>query len=226
MEQLDLIVLAAGRGTRTGLTLPKQFLLLRDRPVLVHSASVYASSSHVGEKFITVDAEDVDRVSNLLREYGLDDFQLVLGGATRQESVRNALQRVRTRRVLTHNAAVPFVSLAMIESVVQHDCPCVTTVTPFPYSLCRGDDFARETVDGRGLKLINSPQSFHTAIFLKCHEDAASEGLAFRTDCELLMHYGHEVRFVEGSGENFKITTPMDVMLAQAIAATRGPSAS
>ena len=141
-----------------------------------------------------------------------------MGGDSRQESVRLALEHVRSDRVITHNAALPFVTQELIANVVWEDYPCVTTVTSMVYPVCRGDEFAEQMVRLEGLKLINTPQSFHTEVFRECHRKAYDELVFVNSDCELMLHYGHTVRFVEGDVKNFKITTPLDVILARAIA--------
>ncbi len=221
METLDLVILAAGNGTRAHEPLAKQFLDLNGKPVIIHSLSKFENLPFVGTKYVTTRPEDRDYLNGLLSEHGITNVELVCGGDTRQESVRLALEHVRSNRVITHNAALPFVTRELIENVVHEDYPCVTTVTPLAYNLCRGDQFAVEMVPSAGLKLINTPQSFHTEAFRQCHRRAYEEQLSVKSDCELMLHYGYPVRFVEGSLENFKITTPLDVVLARALAEGR-----
>jgi 2-C-methyl-D-erythritol 4-phosphate cytidylyltransferase len=220
VETLDLIVLAAGEATRLGEPVAKQFLDLCGKPVIIHALSTFENLPYVGTKFIAVQRDDVELADHLLRNHKITNFEIVCGGKTRQESVRLALQHVRTRRVITHNAALPFVTKLLIDNVVREDYCCVTTVTPVQQSLCRGDEFARQMVPPEGLKLINTPQSFHTAPFRKCHRKANEDHLVVRTDCELMLHYGYRVKFVQGVSENFKITTPLDMILARALASS------
>ena len=153
----------------------------------------------------------------LLRQHGITGFQVVRGGDTRQDSVRLALEHVRTPRVITHNAALPFVTPKEIANVAKESDPCVTTVTPVQQSLCRGGEYATEMVRPDDLKLINTPQSFDTDLFRDSHRRAFADKVALRTDCELMMRYGHAVRFVPGDPCNFKITTQLDVLLAEAL---------
>lgn len=218
METLDLIMLAAGKGTRAAEPLAKQFLELSGKPVIVHGLSKFENLPYVGTKYVTVHRDDMEFVNDLLLRHRITNFELVLGGDTRQESVRLALERVSSHRVITHNAALPFVTPELIANVVREDYPCVTTVTPMAYNLCRGDEFAEEVLQAEGLKLINTPQTFHTQLFRECHRKAHEGQLYVKSDCELMMHYGYPVRFVKGNLNNFKITTPLDVMLAKALA--------
>lgn len=90
----------------------------------------------------------------MLSRHQITNFTLVHGGETRQESVRLALEHVQTDRVITHNSAIPCVTSELIRKVVSEDYPCVTTVTPVGYSLCRGADFAEEMVHPEKLQVI------------------------------------------------------------------------
>ncbi len=217
-EKVDLIVLAAGQGTRARAEVPKQFLLLREIPVLVWALRPFGELTWVGRKIVTVPPSTIAQVEALLQEFGVTDFRVVAGGATRQESVHKALEHVESTRVMTHNAVQPFVTKKLIEGVAGKSDPCVTTVTPAIHAMCRGREFATQFVDRHELNLISTPQSFDTNVFRSCHLRALQEGIDVRTDCELMMQYGHRVRFVPGDPVNFKITTPLDVILAKALA--------
>ena len=217
METVDVILLAGGTGSRVGGDLPKQFLPIGSVPMIIRALLPFTQLEFIGRRWITVPDGFWDHTAQLLQEYGIEGWELVLGGATRQESVRSVLERVQTRRVLTHNAALPFITTELIRNVADKDDPCVTTVTPFHRALCRGTEFAAQMVDRSDLNLINTPQSFDTHLFRECHRQAAREGRRFRTDCGLMMHYGHRVRFVPGSEANFKITTAHDLLVARAL---------
>ncbi len=221
MEILDLILLAAGRGTRAVEPVAKQFLDLGGKPVLIRALSKFEGLPFVGTKYVTVHPDDINFVQNLLLQHQITNFELVRGGKSRQESVRLALEHVRTDRVITHNAALPFVTRELIRNVVRENYPCVTTVTPVGYSLCRGEEFGEEMVHPEKLQVINTPQSFHTKTFRECHRKAYEENLEVRTDCELMLANGYQVKFVKGDPENFKITTPLDVLLAKSLAANK-----
>jgi 2-C-methyl-D-erythritol 4-phosphate cytidylyltransferase len=219
VKRLDLILLAAGRGTRAIEPVAKQFLDVGGKLMLIHALSKFEGLPFVGTKYVTVHPDDMTFVQDLFLQHQITNFELVCGGKTRQESVRLALEHVRTDRVITHNAAVPFVTREQIRNVVRENYPCVTTVTPVGYSLCRGQDFAEEMVHPDKLQVINTPQTFHTKEFRECHRKAYQENQEVRTDCELMLGNGYQVKFVQGDPENFKITTPLDVVLAKSLAA-------
>lgn len=217
METLDLVVLAAGKGTRMNHSMPKQFLHLSGKPIIIHTLQVFEQIPYIGKKYITSHPDMAEEMNMLLKEYNISNYEIVNGGATRAESVRNAISCVTTPRLITHNAVLPFVTRQLVDNVAGQDYDCVTTVTPLEYNLCLGEEFAERIVHRDGLKLINSPQSFRTDAFRQCHQKALDEGYIPKSDCELMLHYNRKVRFVPGDVKNFKITTRLDLIIAQAI---------
>jgi len=218
VKPIDLILLAAGGGMRAGQGTPKQFLLIGHTPMMIRALAPFASLEFIGQRIVVAHPDHIERTQALLQEHGFSECRVISGGRTRQESVRLAVEHVRTPRVLTHNAAIPFATATLIRNVADKSDPCITTVTPVVGALCRGEEFAEEMVDTTHVNVINTPQSFDTDVLRDCHRRASSEGVAARTDCELLMRYGHSVRFVAGDPMSFKVTTPFDLMVARAIA--------
>jgi len=217
MERLDLLVLAAGRGTRAKDALPKQFIVLAGKPLLIHGLEVFERLDYIGTRYIVCSADQKGRMQEVLLEYRISDYVLVDGGESRAESVRNGLRQVQRARVITHNAVMPFVTESLIHQVAAQDYDCVTTVTPLEYNLCEGDEFAERIVPRQRLKFINTPQSFRTEVFRDCHERAVRNGYVPASDAELMLHYCRTVRFLPGSERNFKITTPLDLAVAEMI---------
>ena len=216
-EKLDLIVLAAGKGVRMKSATPKQFLPLCGKPILIHTLSVFEAIPYIGTKIITCETGRESWMQDLFKEHGITNVRIVEGGATRQESVWLALQHVSTERIISHNAVLPFVTRRLVDNVVKENYDCVTTVTPVHKSVCRGNGFAEEVLNRSELCYIDSPQSFHTEALYSCHERARHDEYSAVSDCQLLVHYGHRVRFVRGNETNFKITTPSDLIVAEAI---------
>src|ERR1700712_679369 len=99
-EPIDLVFLCAGRGTRVGLDLPKQFLDLQGKPVMIHALEVYDPLPFVAQKIIVHDPVDADRIEEILQNAGILHYVLTPGGTTRQESVRRGLACTTTARVL------------------------------------------------------------------------------------------------------------------------------
>ncbi|MHC4517212.1 MAG: IspD/TarI family cytidylyltransferase [Planctomycetota bacterium] len=221
MDKLDLIVLAAGRGTRAKDSVPKQFIVLAGKPILIHGLEVYERLDCIKTKYVVCGHDQKDRMDAVLREYHIANYVLVEGGESRAASVYNGLSQVQRDRVITHNAVMPFVEEHLIRQVAAEDHDCVTTVTPLEYNLCEVDEFGERIVPRQRLRLINTPQSFRTEVFRDCHERARREGYVPASDTELMLHYGRTVRFVPGTERNFKITTPLDLAVAEMILLSR-----
>ncbi len=219
MERLDVVLPSAGLGTRIGAPVPKQFILLAGAPLIVHPLRAIARRPWLATLIIVHGPGQRDILQQILNDHGFTGCQLVEGGATRQESVRRGLAQVSTRRVIVHNAAVALVTGETLDSVAAIDDDCVTTTLPFDLSLVRGEDQAHEVIPRSDLKIINSPQSFRTDVLRECHARAVTEGKAFASEAELMMHYGKKVRLIPGPARNFKITTPLDLMLAEVLLA-------
>jgi len=219
VDPIDLLMPAAGLGTRLGHSLPKQFVLLAGAPIIVHPLRIFAQIPWIGRKIVVHDPSQKSRLEAMMAEHGIDGITWIEGGKTRQESVRRGLAAVQTRRVITHNAAVALVTRALIEQVSAHEVDCVTTATPVQDNMVYGAGRVERLVSRQGMCVINSPQCFVTAVLRRCHERAAADQVAAQSDAELLIHYGHTVQLVPGDFRSFKITTPIDLLMAEALLA-------
>jgi 2-C-methyl-D-erythritol 4-phosphate cytidylyltransferase len=225
MGEIDLLVLAAGRGARALDATPKQFVVLAGKPILIHGLEVFERLRYIGTKYIVCRFDQRDRMDDMLRTHRISNYVLVEGGDWRAASVYEGLKHVRRERVITHNAVAPFVTERLVNQVAAEDCDCVTTATPLEYNLCEGEEFAERIVPRQRLRLINTPQSFRTEVFRDCHERARREGYAPASDTELMLHYGRTVRLIPGTEWNFKITTPLDLAVAETILRLHGDTA-
>lgn len=218
-EELDLVYLCAGKGTRVGLEVPKQFVDLKGKPVMCYSLEAFNQMPFVARKIIVHDPCEKDRIAAVLEKYHIANCALVAGGATRQESVRLGLAQARTSRVLTHNAAVAFVTTEMVEKVMAIEADCVSTATELKVNPLQLDRGALRPIDRRTLRIVNSPQVFRTGVFREAHRLAWEKHRAFDSDAELMLHFGHSVELVNGPAWSFKITDRLDLALAEAILA-------
>lgn len=206
--------------------MPKQFIPLAGKPILIHGLEVFERIDYIATKYIVCSPKQKSRMDEVLQTYHISNYVLVEGGVSRADSVRNGLRQVQSRRVITHNAVMPFVTEHLIHQVAAEDYDCVTTVTPLEYNLCQGDEFGERVVSRQKLKLINTPQSFRTQRFRDCHERARQEGYVPSSDTELMLHYDCTVRFVPGTERNIKITTPLDLAVAEMILLGKRPVAN
>jgi 2-C-methyl-D-erythritol 4-phosphate cytidylyltransferase len=224
MRAAVAVLLGAGSGERLGAAEPKAFVDLEGATLLQWSARSARASETVGPILAVVPNGSVDRAR---RE--LNDAVVIVGGATRQASVREALRSLDgtldgDEIVVCHDAARPFASPALFASVAAAvgDAAGAVPVVAVADTVKRvSGDRVVETVARDDLAVAQTPQAFRLGPLVDAHERAAAGGLSFTDDAALVEWAGGEVRTVRGERENIKITTGEDLALARAIARSR-----
>lgn len=235
-----VIIPAAGLGTRMAPPArpqdsknappSKQFAELGGVPILVHTLRKFASVDAVSEIFVALRAVESSRFEPWLEQKDLRaKVQMVAGGDNRQQSVANALAELEKRSrpagddvVLVHDAVRPFVDSEIIRSVIgataKHGAaiaglPAVDTVK----QVDRTADGAivTSTIPRERVVLAQTPQGFRFAVLKKAFDDAQADGFTGTDEASLVERAGHEVAVVMGSPRNIKITTPVDLELAE-----------
>jgi 2-C-methyl-D-erythritol 4-phosphate cytidylyltransferase len=220
------LVPAAGQGDRLGLGVPKAFAPVAGEPVLVHAIrGVLATASCVDAVVVAAPPGSVDRTAGLLRCFG-DRVSVVAGGATRTGSVRRALDHALRRLpaadvILVHDAARAFAPPAVFAAIVRAvraGLPAVIPVLPVVDTIKVVDGAGRimSTVDRSSLRSVQTPQGFAADVLRRAHSQA---GLDATDDAALVEALGEQVHAVPGDPRSFKITTPLDLTLAEALVA-------
>ncbi|MBB3934861.1 bifunctional 2-C-methyl-D-erythritol 4-phosphate cytidylyltransferase/2-C-methyl-D-erythritol 2,4-cyclodiphosphate synthase [Aureimonas phyllosphaerae] len=216
------ILVAAGRGSRAGLTPygPKQYFDLGGRPVLWRTAERFLSTPGIGPVIVVIHPDDHAMAGRALDGL-LDRVLLVEGGATRQASVRcglEALAEVAPEIVLIHDAVRPFVSSDAIQRVVADIDPKTGAILALPVAdtLKRSDgDLIDVTVDRSGLFGAQTPQGFPYGLIREAHTKASRDTrTAFTDDASIAEWAGIPVRLVPGDPENVKLTLARELTLA------------
>ena len=205
-----VIIVAAGRGLRAGAGIPKQWRPLAGKTVLDHTLAAF--QGQVDRIVLVIHPEDRD----LATRFGVD---LVDGGATRAESVRNALEWLEPfgfDHVLIHDAARPLVSAKVISAVKSGLQTHIGAAPALPVSdaLWRGESTVTGTQDRTGLWRAQTPQGFRFAEILAAHR---AHGGTAADDVEVARDAGHTVAIVAGDEDNLKLTYPGDFARAEAI---------
>lgn len=226
------VIVAAGRGVRADggpeRTVPKQYRRLGGEAVLTHALRAFAAHDDVDAVIAVINTDDralydaaSARLTQKLRP-------AVIGGATRQASVRaglEALDPVAPERVLIHDAARPFVGPALIARVVAalDDHDAVLPALPVAETLKRGrGGRVTATVDRADMWLAQTPQGFRFQTIREAHAGAAaSEGSGFTDDASIAEWHGVEVAIVDGETTNSKLTTVEDFEMADRLLAAR-----
>lgn len=233
MARTVAIVVAAGRGVRLAGTgsVPKQYRRLGGVPVLAHSLNVLARHPEVDALAVVIHPDDRPYYVDVASHYAARLAGPVMGGATRQESVRNGLEAFASEcpeRVLIHDAARPFVTAELVSRLLLalDLSPGAIAATPVTDTLKRAsaDGTVAATVDRDSLWRAETPQAFHFALILDAHRRAAEIAPGrFTDDAGLAEWAGLPVRLVASGGQNMKLTTPEDIALAERLLAPAPP---
>ena len=229
IDTIAFIVVAAGRGSRSGLTIPKQYhslcgqtLFRRTLNAIGKIGEHLSGQSSIKSSVICVTHKDDDHYFNA----AIHDIEMpchqVYGGTTRQESVYNGLQKAKelgTAIVLIHDAARPFVTYQIVERLLaglkefKAVIPAVKTVDTL--KLIDGNKIC-ETIDRNKIISVQTPQAFMTDALLQAHEKAKADDIQDLTDDGAVMEYaGHSVGWSDGDSGNYKLTTPQDFIKAE-----------
>ncbi len=226
-----VVVAAAGPGERLGPGRPKALRLLAGEPLLVHAVRSLVVAPSVDLVLVAAPAESVSEVRDLLAGVVGDRVHLavVAGGSSRRESVLRALEVLPddVDIVLVHDAARALVPVQLVETVVAAVRAGAVAVVP---GLAVADTVKRvgedsvvsATVDRAGLWSVQTPQGFSRVVLMAAYESALASADAPNDDAGLVEGMGGAVTLVAGSEEAFAVTRPIDLVLAEALLASRG----
>ena len=205
----------------SGGDVPKQFRGLAGRPLLAWTVSRFEAAGSIDEIVIVTAEEHLLHVGKkIVDEYGFPKVtRIVIGGATRQESVCRGLAALplATDYVAIHDGARPLVMPADIDRVVElaKSERAAMLATPVADTVKRAQEgYIMATLDRRMLYLAQTPQVFQYDLIKSAHDEAAASGSAVTDDAALVEARGFKVRIAEASAPNFKVTTRDDLRLA------------
>jgi 2-C-methyl-D-erythritol 4-phosphate cytidylyltransferase len=227
-ELVWAVVAAAGDGRRLGHERPKAFVKLGGRPLLAHAIELFEAHPRV-ERMVVVVPEDWEEPATLLADELAAGkvAAAVSGGPTRAESVAAGLAEVApsATAVLVHDAARPFASAELVDRVLDALVGADGSVpgVPLADTVKRvGGGAVLETLERSELRAVQTPQAFRAEALRRAYAGAAGE-IAAATDCaQLVERAGGRVVVVDGEAANAKITTPDDLVRAEA--RTREPA--
>ena len=222
---VNVVIVAAGKGTRLQSELPKPFLSIAGKPILVHTLRRFTPIEMVRRIVVVVAAARETLCQEIFHTHGpwSQPITVIHGGAERQDSVRNGLAALEPQCeiVVIHDAARPFISVEAIQRSIDAAAETGSAVvaTPVRDTIKRADaqHTIRETVSRHDLWLAQTPQTFRVEVIRAAHRWAQQRGIAGTDDATLVEQMGQPVRIVPGDALNFKITTPDDLTLAQAV---------
>jgi 2-C-methyl-D-erythritol 4-phosphate cytidylyltransferase len=225
------LIVAAGSGSRMGnADKPKQFLPIYGKPLMIHTIEAFEVHDEIDAIVVVTNEAYIDQVKVWCKQYDLGKIKAVVaGGDSRQISVHNGLQAVKALSkdpkndiVLIHDAARPLISQRIITDNIRvcEKYDAVDTVIKASDTIVRSvNEESISDIPARNeLYQGQTPQSFKLSLILDAHEYVKTHAIDNVTDdCKLVLSLGKEVRLVEGSKQNFKITTFDDLMMLKAL---------
>ncbi|MGM9758685.1 MAG: 2-C-methyl-D-erythritol 4-phosphate cytidylyltransferase [Parabacteroides sp.] len=224
-----VVIVAGGKGLRMGGDLPKQFIPLAGKPVLMHTLELFARWDATAQLVLVLPDDHRSYWEMLCREIGCAaPHQMVSGGETRFHSVLNGLRYLRTAGLLeepaligVHDGVRPFVSPEVVEACFQaaEQQGAAIPMLPMIDSLREGNAEQSRPVDRTRFFAVQTPQVFQSELLWKAYEQPYSA--LFTDDASVVEAAGGQVRLVEGNRENIKLTTPFDRLVAEALIKSR-----
>ena len=219
------LIPAAGMGKRMGAGVNKQYLLLNGKPIVAHTLSVFEDAPFVDDIYLVIPEEEIPYCrEQVVERYGFAKVRsIVPGGAERQHSVLNGLRAMENARdddlLLIHDGVRPFVPVHVLERVLEvagaYDGALVAVPAKDTIKIV-ADGIIRDTPPRESLWLAQTPQAFRYGVIRAAHEIADAEGFLGTDDAMLVERLGKDIHVVLGDYRNIKITTPEDLILAEA----------
>jgi 2-C-methyl-D-erythritol 4-phosphate cytidylyltransferase len=217
------VIVAGGTGTRMGSVIPKQFLMLNDKPVLFYTLKAFLEAFDDLQIILVLPEEYTDMGKEIIDAYfDYSRIQLTSGGETRFHSVQNGLRLVANEAIIfVHDAVRCLVSTELIHRCYRHALQMGSAV---PVVRCKDsvrilneEENDNEVLDRDKVVLVQTPQTFHSKILLPAYEIVYKE--RFTDEATVVEAYGLKISLIEGEDDNIKITRPADMLIAEALLA-------
>ena len=213
------IIVAGGKGTRIKSNLPKQFITLNGLPVLMHTINAFYEYSPTITLILVLPEDDFATWESLCKKYNYHkDLTLQKGGDTRFQSVKKGLEKIAGEGLVAiHDGVRPLVSADIIGAsfrlaAVHHSAVAAVRLKE---SIRMTDQDNTKAVDRSRFRLIQTPQTFLVSLIKKAYE--IREDASLTDDASVAERSGHTISLFEGSYSNIKITTPEDLIVAEAL---------
>jgi 2-C-methyl-D-erythritol 4-phosphate cytidylyltransferase len=213
------IIVAGGTGSRMGSDLPKQFMLLKDKPVLYYSIKAFLESYDDMEIILVLPAAFTDIGEEIIDAYfDKERIRIAVGGDTRFQSVKNGLKLVEEESIIfVHDAVRCLVSVSLIHRCYElaMQTGAAIPVIPSKDSVRILNDDGNGVIDRNKIMLVQTPQTFHSKILLPAFDIDYKD--KFTDEATVVEAYGLRVSLAEGEETNIKLTRPIDLLIAEKV---------
>ena len=218
------LIPAAGAGKRMGRCISKPFLCIGGKAILARTLLRFEDTDSIDEVYVIISNMEESRCKEeIIEKYNLKKVtKIVIGGNERQDSVKNGIDAIEQGCdvVMIHDGNRPFISSELIDESISKTVKYGATVVSIPVKdtvkAVSLDGEIVDTLDRKSLWLAQTPQTFQYGIIKKAYENASLNGLFSYDDSSLVELLGIKVRTIMGSYKNIKITTPEDMIIAEA----------
>ena len=219
MAQLNVIIVAGGKGLRMGGELPKQFIEIGGKPILMHTIDAFFRFDSWIRIILVLPESHREYWQELCQKYNYDVPHVVtIGGETRFHSVKNGLALVDDGLVAVHDGARPFASEELIGRcfLAARDNAAAIPVVDATDSLRQiQEDGKSKIIDRSKIKQVQTPQVFSVVLLKKAYEQEFSN--IFTDDASVVETLGQEIKLEQGEITNIKVTTPIDLKIGELI---------
>lgn len=226
---VSAIIVAAGGSTRMGTAGSKQFIPLLERPVIEYTLSAFQDCESISEIVVVSREQDAQQIKEIADNNGFSKVKAVVnGGDSRAHSVKNGIAAASSgaEYYAIHDGARPLITVEEIERVCEaaFETGAATLGTPVTdtIKIVDGSDMIESTPLRSQLRAVQTPQVFESKLYSFALDNAEDSLEGFTDDCSLIENMGGEVMVVDGNKENIKLTTPIDIIIAESILRSRG----
>lgn len=217
------IIVAGGSGTRMGTSVPKQFILLRDKPILWYTLNAFIEAYDDIQIVLVLPEAHLEKGQAIAKEFPFSRIKITTGGPTRFHSVKNGLMMVDTHSlVFVHDA----VRCLVTPQLIRHCCEITIEKGNAVPAIAIADtlrietETGNETLDRNHIRIIQTPQTFFSNVIKEAYVTNFNE--SFTDEASVVEKLGVKINLVKGEKSNIKITTPIDLLIAEKILEERG----
>lgn len=222
------LLIAGGKGNRMGQDIPKQFINVYDKPVIVYTLEAFQNHPEIDSIAVVLIEGWEEMLRSYARQFGISKLDIIVdGGENGQDSIRNGVMAVAENAgdddlILVHDAIRPMISAKIISDNIRVCREKGNAITVLPCQeamlLSADGESSTECVDRSTLKRTQTPQTFFVKELKKLHEDALKAGLTNSVaSCTLMLEMGKKVYFADGSEKNIKLTTTDDLEIFKSL---------
>jgi 2-C-methyl-D-erythritol 4-phosphate cytidylyltransferase len=217
-ERKHIIIVAGGKGSRMGTEIPKQFLLLKDKPVLMHTINLFFQFDKQANIILVLPETQIEYWKGLIKKYLFTiNHKIIKGGKERFFSVKNALSSIKEEGgdIWIHDGVRPLVSKNTLTNIAKaiKKHKAVVPMLPIEESIRKTKNGKTKTVNRENYRLVQTPQVFKNIEIQNAYKQEYQK--QFTDDASVYEYHNGEIHSILGNKENIKITTTEDLSLAE-----------